>query len=102
MNFLKTFLDYLIETVNEMELMKTGDQRCTDFLLEAMTFHLMTSEQKAKHCRNVSYRRCPNRPTVLNLISEYSYEAENTDRITKNSGNRWWSGAKSNKESGSF
>ena len=53
----------MIETVNEMELMKTGDQRCTDFLLEAMTFHLMTSEQKAKHCRNVSYPQCPNRPT---------------------------------------
>ena len=48
-------LDYLIETVNEMELMNTGDQRCTDFLLEAMTFHLVTSEQKAKHCRNVSF-----------------------------------------------
>jgi len=56
--------DYLIETVNEMELMKTGDQRCTDFLLEAMTFHLMTSEQKAKHCRN-NIRTRPRIPTGL-------------------------------------
>ena len=63
----KFVLDYLIETVNEMELMKTGDQRCTDFLLEAMTFHLMTSEQKAKHCRNVINPQCPNRRTVLYL-----------------------------------
>ena len=63
----KFVLDYLIETVNEMELMKTGDQRCTDFLLEAMTFHLMTSEQKAKHCRNVSNPQCSNRRTVLYL-----------------------------------
>ena len=92
--------------------MKTGDQRCTDFLLEAMTFHLMTSEQKAKHCRNVSHPLYPDRRTVrlgphgtvsgplTNFFhSEYPYEAENSDRIAKNTRNCRWSGTKSNKES---
>ena len=46
--------DYLIETVQEIDLMKQSDQKCKDFLLEALNYHLMSSEQKSKHFRNVS------------------------------------------------
>merc|ERR550519_481903 len=56
--------DYLVETVQQIDLMKNGDRKCKDYLLEAMTFHLMTSEQKAKHCRN-NVRTRPRIPTGL-------------------------------------
>ena len=47
--------DYLIETVQEIDLMKESDQRCKDFMLEALRYHLMSPEQKAKHFGNVSF-----------------------------------------------
>ena len=66
----KFFLDYLIKTVNEMELMKTGDKRCTDFLREEITYLLMSTEQKAKHCRNVSYPLKHSQLTVVRRNKE--------------------------------
>ena len=63
--FLILFRLLKTKTFNEMEPMKTGDQRCTDFLREERIFFLKTTEQKAKHCRNVSY---PLKNTQLSVV----------------------------------
>ena len=47
--------DYLVEKVNENSLMKNADGKCKDLILEAMAYHLMSSEHKAKKAMNVRF-----------------------------------------------
>jgi len=56
--------DYLVEKVNENSLMKNADGKCKDLILEAMAYHLMSSEHKAKKAMN-SIRTRPRIPMGL-------------------------------------
>lgn len=56
--------DYLVEKVNEHTLMKNADGKCKDLLLEAMSYHLMSSEHKTKKALN-SIRTRPRIPMGL-------------------------------------